>query len=109
MAPSQMTAATAMFERISVAEAQALIAAEACHVVDIRDAQSYAEAHVPEASHLDGNTVDEFVATGDRERPLVIYCYHGNSSQSAAQYFAGQNFKRVFSVDGGFEAWRALL
>ncbi len=98
-----------MFERISITQAKALIAAETCNVLDIRDAQSYAEAHVPEAKHLDGNRVDEFLASSDRELPLVIYCYHGNSSQSAAQYFAGQQFKRVYSVDGGFEAWRQEL
>lgn len=98
-----------MFERISVTQAQALIANEACNIIDIRDAQSYAQAHVPNAAHLDGNVIDDFIATSDRELPLLIYCYHGNSSQSAAQYFAGQDFKRVYSVDGGFEAWRLQL
>ncbi|MFT5033679.1 MAG: thiosulfate sulfurtransferase [Bermanella sp.] len=98
-----------MFERISIAQAKSLIVAESCNIVDIRDAQSYADAHVPEAKHLDGNAVDEFIAASDRELPLLIYCYHGNSSQSAAQYFDGQQFKRVYSVDGGFEAWRLQL
>ncbi len=109
MAASQTTAVKLMFERISIDQAKALIAAEPCTLVDIRDAQSYAEAHVPDAIHLDGNSVEEFVANTNREQPLLIYCYHGNSSQSAAQYFAGQEFKRVFSVDGGFEAWRQNL
>lgn len=109
MTHSQTTAAKTMFERISVAQAQTLIASEACTLIDIRDAQSYAEAHVPEATHLDGNAVDEFVAATNRELPLLIYCYHGNSSQSAAQYFAGRDFKRVYSIDGGFEVWRQTL
>lgn len=98
-----------MFERISVDQAQSLIEQEACTVVDIRDAQSYAQAHVPEAIHLDGNAVDAFVDSANRAQPLILYCYHGNSSQNAAQYFASRDFNRVYSVDGGFEAWRGVL
>ncbi len=32
-------------------------------------------------------------------------CYHGISSQGAAQYLINQGFDAVYSVDGGFEAW----
>ncbi len=32
-------------------------------------------------------------------------CYHGISSQGAAQYLVNQGFEEVYSVDGGFEAW----
>lgn len=109
MPTSQSTAANTMFERISIAQAKALIAAETCNIIDIRDAQSYTESHVPEATHLEGNAVDAFIAASNPDLPLLIYCYHGNSSQSAAQYFAGLDFKRVYSVDGGFEAWRHKL
>ena len=98
-----------MFERISVDQARTLIEREACTLVDIRDAQSYAQAHVPGAIHLDGNAVDAFVDGANRNQPLILYCYHGNSSQNAAQYFAGRAFDRVYSVDGGFEAWRNVL
>lgn len=98
-----------MYERISVDQARSLIDQEACTVVDIRDAQSYAQAHVPGAIHLDGNAVDAFVDNTNRAQPLILYCYHGNSSQNAAQYFASRDFNRVYSVDGGFEAWRIAL
>ncbi|MDE0931482.1 MAG: rhodanese-like domain-containing protein, partial [Halioglobus sp.] len=42
----------------------------------------------------------------DRDQPLLIYCYHGNSSQGAADYFFNQGFEDVYSMDGGYEAWR---
>jgi len=38
--------------------------------------------------------------------PLIVYCYHGNSSKSAAHYFCENGFTQVYSMDGGFEAWR---
>ena len=43
----------------------------------------------------------------DLDQPLVVVCYHGNSSQSAAAYLAGQGFSEVYSLDGGIELWRS--
>jgi thiosulfate sulfurtransferase len=37
---------------------------------------------------------------------VVVVCYHGNSSQSAAAYLASQGFSDVYSLDGGFELWQ---
>ncbi|MBB3047394.1 thiosulfate sulfurtransferase [Litorivivens lipolytica] len=100
---------TPAFKRISVADAQNLLNEQTCTLADIRDGQSYAMSHVPGAAHLDGNSVEEFLKEANREQPLIIYCYHGNSSQSAAQYFAEQGFAEVYSIDGGFEVWRQQL
>lgn len=100
---------TPAFQRISIETAQTLLHEKTCTLADIRDGQSFAMGHVPGAAHLDGNTVEEFMQNASRDQPLIIYCYHGNSSQSAAQYFAEQGFTEVYSVDGGFEAWRQHL
>jgi thiosulfate sulfurtransferase len=50
--------------------------------------------------------MDAFLAAADRDQPLLVYCYHGNSSQGAADYFFNQGFEDVYSMDGGYEAWR---
>ena len=42
----------------------------------------------------------------DRQQALVVYCYHGHSSQGASDYLAEQGFSSVVSLDGGFEHWR---
>lgn len=42
----------------------------------------------------------------DFSKPVLVMCYHGNSSKSAAQYLLTQGFDQVYSIDGGFEAWR---
>ena len=41
----------------------------------------------------------------DKNKPLVVYCYHGISSQGAAAYFSEKGFKEVSSMIGGFEGW----
>ena len=74
-------------------------------IVDIRDPASYQTGHIPNAIHLSDNTVQQFILETDKEKPLVIYCYHGISSQGAAAYFTEQGFKEVSSMIGGFAGW----
>lgn len=94
------------FQHISVQQTRALMAEEEVALVDIRDAMSYNNGHIEGALLLDNHNVEQFVENTDRQTPVVVYCYHGNSSQGAAQYLAEQGFKRVYSMDGGFESWR---
>ena len=75
-------------------------------VVDIRDPQSYANAHMPEAQHLSNENFASFIEQTPKDKPVVVVCYHGISSQQAAQVIAQQGFETVYSMDGGFEAWR---
>ncbi|MBL2893588.1 thiosulfate sulfurtransferase GlpE, partial [Klebsiella pneumoniae] len=41
----------------------------------------------------------------DFDTAVMVMCYHGNSSKGAAQYLLQQGFDKVYSVDGGFDAW----
>ncbi len=74
--------------------------------VDIRDPQSFQEAHIPGAQHLSDHNVEPFLQSDAKEKPVVVYCYHGNSSLGAAAYFLNHHFKEVYSMSGGFEQWR---
>ena len=92
------------FERINVEKARELIAQNAL-VVDIRDAHSFASGAMPDAVHVSGDNIESFVADNDKSRPLIVCCFHGNTSQGAAQYFAERGFEHAYSLDGGYEAW----
>jgi thiosulfate sulfurtransferase len=76
--------------------------------VDIRDPDSYQAAHIPGALHLHNGNLQEFVQNTEKEKPLVVYCYHGNSSLGAVAYLLENGFKNVASMSGGFEAWRQV-
>ena len=76
-------------------------------ILDIRDPDAYREAHIPEAIPLNDNNVEEFIKNTDKNAPILCYCYHGISSQSAVAFLKEQGFAEVHSLDGGFEAWRA--
>ena len=94
------------FAHISAAEADTLLAGGRARLVDIRDPQSFAQAHAEGAFHLTNDTLVSFTNEVDYETPVVVMCYHGISSQGAAQYLINQGFEEVYSLDGGFEAWR---
>ncbi len=94
------------FKRISVAQTKQLMEQDAV-IADIRDEQSYANGHIAGSYHLTNGSLVQFMQQFDFERPIVVVCYHGNSSQGAAQYLAQQGFEEVYSMDGGVEGWRA--
>lgn len=87
-------------------DARRLLEAGQATFVDVRDPYSFEEAHVPGAVSLNDGNVEEFAATADKARPLVVYCYHGISSLGGAAFFMEQGFQEVYSLRGGFEHWR---
>jgi len=94
------------FTCISAVAAKKMMDERAAQIVDIRDPQSYSGAHVPGAVSINNTNISEFVMAADFDKPLLVFCYHGHSSQGAADFFSGQGFAEVYSVDGGFEEWR---
>jgi thiosulfate sulfurtransferase len=74
-------------------------------MVDIRDAQSFSAGHAPNAIHLTNETITDFMNQVEFEQPILVMCYHGVSSQGAAEYLANQGYEDVSSVEGGFTAW----
>jgi len=94
--------------QIQIHQAKQKLDQKDCLFVDIRDPGSYRAAHIPGAIHLHDGNVQEFVQSTDKEKPIVVYCYHGNSSLGAAGYFIENGFKNVASMSGGFEAWRQV-
>ncbi|WP_168403567.1 thiosulfate sulfurtransferase GlpE [Erwinia amylovora] len=97
------------FECINILQAQQKLADGNALLVDIRDAQSFAAAHASGAIHLSNDSLPLFLSQSDLRLPVLVMCYHGNSSKGAAQYLLNQGFATAYSIDGGFEAWRTAF
>lgn len=80
------------FEHISAEQAYTMLTQEDSEavLVDIRDPQSYALSHPEGAFHLTNDTMVAFMDEVDFEQPVIVMCYHGISSQGAAQYLIHQ-------------------
>jgi thiosulfate sulfurtransferase len=96
------------FKRISANDAKTLMDQGNSQIIDIRDAMSFQASHIANATRIDNDNISQFMAQADLEAPLIVCCYHGNSSQGAANYFAEQGFKNACSLDGGFEQWKVM-
>jgi len=94
------------FQHLNATAAQEMLA-EPHHIADIRDPASFQAGRMVGAQRLDNSNVAQFIAATPKDQPLIVCCYHGNSSQSAAQFFAEQGFETVYSLDGGYELWKA--
>jgi len=75
-------------------------------VIDIRDEDSYSAAHIPSAIPASNQNIQEILQNLEKNKPVVVCCYHGISSMGAAGYFIQQGFEEVYSLSGGFEAWQ---
>lgn len=95
-----------MFKCISIEKAAALINGSEVSVVDIRDPQSFAAGHVPNSKNINNQNLSEYIEQANKSMPLIVVCYHGHSSQPAANLFVSQGFEDVYSMDGGFEMWK---
>ena len=84
------------------------------HLVDVREADEFAEGHLPGARHvprgflevradLEHRKRDPWLA--DRARKLVLYCGGGHRSALAAQSLQHMGFREVRSLAGGWTGW----
>jgi len=92
------------YKRISIEKAQELMSDQTA-IIDVRDRQSYSIGHIKNAVHVSDENIQQFIEGTDKSKPLIIYCYRGNSSQNAADYLSDKGFLDVYSMDGGFEEW----
>jgi len=74
-------------------------------IADIRDVNSFNEAHIPNSINISNENIAQFMMERDFEQPIIVVCYHGISSQGAANYLIGQDFEDVYSLVGGFTDW----
>ncbi|MDU1905384.1 MAG: thiosulfate sulfurtransferase GlpE [Dysgonomonas sp.] len=93
-----------MFERIDKQTAIQKLETDGI-LIDIRDAESFVNGHIENAIHITQQNMGDFIVNTSKDVPILVMCYHGNSSQSVAYYLSMQGFTEVYSIDGGYEGW----
>ncbi len=97
------------FQRITVQQAREKQEAGVA-IVDVREADEYAEGHVPGAPLIPHMSVfarkDEVeAAAGGKDKPLMFICAKGQRSAVAAEFAASAGFTDLYNVEGGTDAW----
>ena len=91
---------------ITIDQAKDQLALGEAIFVDVRDPDSFQQARIPGALNLNNGNVQTFLQETAKDQAIVVYCYHGNMSKGATDFFLRQGFERVHSMAGGFESWR---
>ncbi|MDO8767301.1 MAG: ankyrin repeat domain-containing protein [Burkholderiaceae bacterium] len=73
-------------------------------VLDAREARHHALSHLAGCTRLDGRNHEPLLMRGPKSRPVLIYCYHGNASQTWATMFCDFGFTDVADLVGGWTA-----
>ena len=98
---------TRSFRRLGAQDAPAWLAAHPeALLLDAREAQHHAQGHLSGSLRLDGRNHERLLMREAKDRPVFIYCYHGNASRSYAQMFVDFGFHEVADLIGGWEAWQ---
>ena len=90
------------YEGISGKEADDLMKEDKLKIIDIRDEVSFKEGHISNAININESEIKKFLDKTSKDTPVLIYCYHGNNSKGAAEYFISQGYEKVYSLDGGY-------
>jgi rhodanese-related sulfurtransferase len=91
------------FRRVEAGTAQKTIDQRDALAFDAPGEASFERGHIASADHA--NDLFGVLSGAPREKPVLIYCYHGNSSQVFAKASVDFQFREVFSLDGGYEGW----
>lgn len=86
-----------------------LLESESPLLLDARDAASYQAGHLEGAMLLHDGLLKALLAKKELERPIVVYCYRGQTSIEKAKLFSSAGFQRVYSLCGGFVDWKSFL
>jgi len=93
------------YHDLQPADVQALRAEPDLLILDTRDAADYARGCMEGAEPASDAVFRQLMKSRQRERPVLVYCYHGNSSRGICQFIAGFGYTRVYNLAGGWQGW----
>ncbi len=96
------------FYRVDVAEAKEMLTENDVAVIDVREPHEYQAGHIPHATLIPVNSVFARREELPKDKKLIFVCAVGQRSALAAEMAAaaGLPADRLYSLDGGTDAWR---
>jgi len=105
-----VAAAKAGIHEIGVEQSQTAVQ-QADLVIDVREAEEYAQGHIPGAVHMSRGMLEFKLASQPAYQPrdlrIVLYCKTSGRAALSAQSLQAMGYMNVQSIAGGFDAWSA--
>jgi rhodanese-related sulfurtransferase len=74
-------------------------------LLDVREANEFAYAHIKDSMHIPLNRLPERYKELDKEQGIVLICHHGMRSQQACVFLQDMGFTQLYNLHGGIDAW----
>jgi rhodanese-related sulfurtransferase len=94
---------------ITVDETRERMAADKrVRLIDVREDNEWQAAHAADAEHLGKGIIERDIETEvpDKETELILYCGGGFRSALAADVLQRMGYTNVYSMAGGWKAWK---
>ena len=94
---------------VSVEETQSRMKENAgAKLIDVREDNEWEAAHAAGAIHLGKGIIERDIETTvpDKDTELILYCGGGYRSALAADVLQQMGYTNVFSMAGGWKAWK---
>jgi len=77
-------------------------------LIDVREDLEYAKDHARNAKHIGRGVLERDIETmiPDKQADIVLYCGGGYRSALAADMLGKMGYTNVWSMDGGWKAWK---
>lgn len=77
-------------------------------IIDIRTAADYKKGHIKGAKNMPLSDFAKSVdgISGEKDRPVLIYCNSGNTVTRAIKLLKNAGFEKVNNLAGGIAAWK---
>ena len=78
-------------------------------LVDVREDNEWADGHAASAVHMGKGVIEREIESKvpQKDAKVVLYCGGGSRSALAADALQKMGYTNVFSLDGGFTAYKA--
>jgi rhodanese-related sulfurtransferase len=92
--------------QVTPQDAVLLINHEQACIVDIREASLFEKGHIIESLRIDKDDVTNPKLKKYKDKPIILVCNLGKTSQQSASQWIKAGFKKVHVLSGGITAWR---
>ncbi len=94
-------------KEISITETQQRIK-EGANLIDVREDNEWDAGHARDAMHLSRGIIERDIVGKfpDKNAELIVYCGGGFRSALSADNLQKMGYNNVFSMEGGWRAWK---
>jgi rhodanese-related sulfurtransferase len=80
----------------------------AAKLIDVREDNEWEKGHAADATHMGRGIIERDIEREhpDKDAELILYCGGGFRSALAADYLQRMGYRNVFSMAGGWKAWK---